>query len=91
MDTDCSPCVTCLAIGNGLDGHDGRADGGTCSNLAAAAAAAAGGGFNATIFILLSTQLPEQNAFATLRRRCTRREGAYLYYFVVFRAIYLIV
>ena len=62
-------------------------DGGTCSNLAAAA----GGGFNATIFILLSTQLPEQNAFATLRRRCTRREGAYLYYFVVFRAIYLIV
>ena len=65
-------------------------DGGTCSNLAAAAAAA-GGGFNATIFILLSTQLPEQNAFATLRRRCTRRQGAYLYYFVVFRAIYLIV
>ena len=61
-------------------------DGGTCSNLAAA-----GGGFNATIFILLSTQLPEQNAFATLRRRCTRRQGAYLYYFVVFRAIYLIV
>ena len=67
-----------------MDGHDD----GACSNLAAAAA---GGGFNATIFILLSTQLPEQNAFATLRRRCTRRQGAYLYYFVVFRAIYLIV
>lgn len=65
-----------------MDGHDD----GTCSNLAAAAA---GGGFNATI--LLSTQLPEQNAFATLRRLCTRREGAYLYYGGVFRAIYFIV